>query len=212
MANLQWTPVIVSFLTGGAFGAILKIVYDMWQGRRQPVITRIGVDRVFSSFPFDSDLQANVTVIQGPVSFPFSNLSLAKVELSNAGNTDSDTFEFGVTLPNSHRAIFCECSGSDRHHNLTPIEAPTLQNQRSTIDFRCTPFNRKDSYTVKLYVTSDSKTIKPSDVQLSSAAPVRITKATDMEKWPRMLMITQGVALAVALGALANALAYMLRP
>jgi hypothetical protein len=203
MANLQWTPVIISFLTGGAFGTILKIVYDLWQGRRQPVLARVEVDRVFSSFPCDSDLQANVSVIQGPLNCAFSNLSLAKVELSNAGNSDKESFEFGITLPKSDRTIHCECSGSDRHHNITPVEVPSLSNQYSTMDFRCTPFNRKDSYTLKLYVTSDLKAIKPCDVQLSSAAPVRITRSSGAEARSRMM---QGMLVGVAVSGLTAAI------
>ena len=199
MENLRWVQITFSFITGGAFGAVLKIAYDWWQGRQQPVLTKIDVDRIFSSSPFESDMQANVTVKQEGTTWSFSNLSLAKVEISNGGNADRGVFEFGITLPNTHRTILCECSGEDRHHAIACTEAPSLKNQCSTIDFTCTPFNRKDSYTLKLYVTSESDAIRPSDVRLTSAAPVRIARSPSAAELSRRYRI--GISMAAAISA-----------
>ena len=182
MSNLQWIiTCLVSLIGGGACGAVLTMLYNHWRARQQPVLARIEVDRVFSSSLYDSDLQATVTVIKDGVQWPFSNLSLVKVELTNGGNLDRQTFDFGITLPNGQRIISCVGFGSDRHHTVACLSSPSLGNQTSKADFRCDPFNRKDSYTLKLYVTSDSRAIGRDDIHITSSAPVRITSLTNTE-------------------------------
>ena len=210
MPEIQWLQIGAALLGGGAFGAVITKAYDRWNGRQQPILTRIEVDRVFSSTPFDSDLQAIVNVIESPsIQSNFSNLSLIKIEISNIGNADRDTFDFGVTLPTTHRMIRCDCTGNDRHHNIVCAKPPSLGNQCSEADYCCKPFNRKDAYVLKVYVTSDAKAIQGSDVKVSSAAAVRIIKSPHGTERPLMGTIVGLVAAAISGGVFAAVCIYI---
>jgi hypothetical protein len=163
MADIDW----VQILCGGLGGFLLKAVYDRWQNRRQPIRYSIDKDQIFSANP---DFQAKVTVRQGETTHDYEHLTLVRVVVTNRGNKDFDSFTFGLTLPNGHDIVVAQCDSVDRHHSAAFTQTPSPAMPMKNLDLKCVPFNRKELYTVKMYVRSETSPLAKEDVKVSTGA------------------------------------------
>lgn len=206
-----WLPIVASLIGGGACGAVVKMVYDHWRDRRQPVAYRVSTDSVFTSAPHVGILQANAQVSYDGQTYPFESLALIRVELKNKGNRDLNTFAFGITLEGEHQAVLCVSDGDDRHHQIREIEPNATPAQpRNAIDFSCTPFNRRDHYTVRLYVRNNGD-VNADQVKMSTAIPIRFSRVQSVDEQGFLsassnsatVMTTAITSLVLAVGALA---------
>lgn len=182
MPDINWVQVGISFFVGSAFATLLKIGYDQWIARRQPVSYRISTDSVFSSVPHAGALQAQAQVTHDGHAFPFDALSLVRIEMRNKGNRDIDRFPFGITLADGHVAVLSIIEGEDRHHQITEVEPrATPRARKEGVDLVCSPFNRGDQYTIRLYVQNKGA-VKPEQVKLSTAIPIRFSRVQSVDE------------------------------
>jgi len=158
---------------GGAFGALLTIVYQRWNQRQQPISYHVSVDSIFSSAPHRNALQAIAQVTYETQTFKFDELALVRVDLKNTSNRDLETFLCGITLAPEHSAVLAVCEGRDRHHQISEQGRPlSPAAPNSNLDVQCTPFNRGDEYSVRIYVRNKGPLLA-NQVTPTTPAPVR---------------------------------------
>src|SRR5688572_14230347 len=85
----------VSLLAGGAFGAVLKILWDAYQGRVQPVSYQVAFVQVFREKLSSSSLRAALVLTDGVETRNFPNLYMAEIVIRNSGNAHIEEFAFG---------------------------------------------------------------------------------------------------------------------
>ncbi|REK05514.1 MAG: hypothetical protein DWQ37_23670 [Planctomycetota bacterium] len=196
MADLHWVQIAVSLVAGGMAGQVIRIAYERWSGRVQPVVYETSFDSVFASAPHAGVLQAQAQVSYDGQEYQFESLSLLRIRIKNTSNRDHDAFTFGITLDEADSAVLCSPSGADRHHKI--VEASDKANPaapKRQLDFTCTPFNRKDQYDVRVYLSGTSEGNEPA---VSTAAAVRLVQKEIIEPAVRTKELMLAMSLSVA--------------
>ncbi len=163
-----------SLLGGGALGAIITAIVTSYRGGIQPVAQRVEVSPLFTSSFTGTSFSPSVTVSDGTADFNFPNLYVADVQLVNRGNRDMSAFVFGITLASADKAVHLEPYGLDRHHVLTQKTSCTPASPNGTLDIELRPFNRQDSYTMKVFIVASAS--EPGPLVIGSSEPVRFTE------------------------------------
>ncbi len=176
MSQISWVHVVVALIGGGSAGAIINALISGYRARLQPVGRRVEILPVFikqSENP--SGLTAEIAIAHNDSINTFKNLYLAEILVVNRGNKDLNEFKFGVTLSGGDRCIFIVPSAPDRHHKVLQDSVVTPQSPQDAIDFTLSPFNRKDSYSFKMYIVILEGAEQPNKIVLGSSSPVRFT-------------------------------------
>lgn len=173
MQEINWVTVIVALLSGGAMGAIISALVTSYRARVQPVGKRIDILPLFQSAGPDTSLQAKVVITSDGRTRTFQNLFVAEIVVVNCGNRDLGQFAFGVTFSDGDKCIHVDDSSLDRHHKVTQTIAASPLTPASEVDFVLEPFNRRDSYTLKLYIVVPEQNPSPGTISLGTSCPVR---------------------------------------
>jgi hypothetical protein len=187
MRDIQWWDTmkwVGAAVIGAVISLLVKAWYDRWQNRQQPIRFGIEIDPIFSKAP---GLRATVNVVEGDKTVEYEMLTLVKIVVTNSGNTDLDHFGFELTIPNGHDVVNAECEPPDRSHQITMKTMPTPSAPLSALDFECFPFNRKDTYIAKMYVTAEKRALVAKDIKPTTASPVRFVSAAQPEATPPLL-------------------------
>jgi hypothetical protein len=172
----------VSLLAGGAFGAVIKVIYDAYRSRIQPVGYRIRFVKIFKDTLGSSGLKATLQLNDDVETRHFQNLFIAEITLVNKGNVHFDEFSFGIELGGGDEALFTESITPNRHRVLMQTTQVALGSTAKEVDFVCRPFNRKDVYTVKVFIAIPPDKSEPDDINLSSTHPVKFVDLTNYER------------------------------
>jgi hypothetical protein len=163
-----------SLIGGGAVGAIITAFVTSYRGRVQPVGKRVEVSPLFTFGLSGSAFNPSITVSDGVTDFKFSNLYVADIQIVNRGNRDLAAFTFGITFAQSDKAVHLEPYGLDRHHKAIVKTTGTPASPVHELDLELRPFNRKDSYRMKVFFVSGGS--EPGVVTLGSSEPVQFTE------------------------------------
>lgn len=174
MENIQILQLGASLLGGGAVGAMITAYIASYKVRLLPVGRRIEVSPLFTSEFGGPSFSTSVTVTDGQTDYKFPNLHLAEVQIVNRGNRDLAALNFGITLSSTDKVVHVEPTGQDRHHVASAKTRCTPDAPLSTLDFELRPFNRGDSYTLKLFIVASAAV--PESIAIGSAEPVRFTE------------------------------------
>lgn len=177
MGQINWVHVVVALIGGGAAGAIINALVSAYRARLQPVGRRLEILPVFIRQSGDSSgLTAEIAITHNGSTRTFKNLYLAEVQVVNRGNKDLEEFKFGVTLGGGDQCIFVISSAPDRHHEALQNTEVTPQSPQEVIDFTLRPFNRRDSYSFKMYIVIPEGAEEPNKIELGSPSPIRFTE------------------------------------
>lgn len=171
--SIETYKIVASLIGGGAVGAVITALLTTYRNRIQPVGRRIEILPLLTSSFSGSVLKPEVTVSDGVTAYKFGNLYVADVQIVNRGNKDHPAFSFGFTLANGDTAVHVEPYGLDRHHTATLIVPATPGKPATQLDFTLKPFNRGDSYTLKVFVVAGGAV--PGAIMIGSSEPVRFT-------------------------------------
>lgn len=173
MPDINWIQIGAALLGGGAMGAIISSVVTSVRNRFQPIGNRVDTLSVFRQKLGESSLKTEITISVKDSEYKFNNLFLIDIQIVNKGNKDINEFPFGITLFNDDKAVFIESISKDRHHQIDHQTEVSPDKPKSEIDFILKPFNRRDSYSFKLYVVVPERKDEPSPVKISSSQPVK---------------------------------------
>lgn len=175
MQNINWLQVLIGFLSGGAFGAIIKQYFDNRRNRIQPIGHSIEVKSIYDSG--ENRLIDSQIILTGITKdFKFSKLYTGTIELINTGLSDFSEFDFGITCPTNIKFIQVKTISTDRHHNAELTSYPSLEHQINSFDVVLKPFNRKDYYKFDILLTTDNSRITEDNIEISSPKPIRWVK------------------------------------
>jgi len=172
MSEIPWLGFIVALLGGGAMGALIKVFYDYRQGRLQAIGQRLKIFPLFHHQNSPDSLAVVVSVTHEGSTTEYRNLFVADLAVTNRGNKDYDDFEFGVSLHDG-QCVHVAWEDPDLHHNLSLVEPVSPSTPKAGVKFRVKPFNRTDTYSLRLYLTSGRKGQEPEIPTLTSPYPIR---------------------------------------
>lgn len=173
MADISWWQILPALIGGGAAGALINAAFTARRNRIQPIGRRIEITPIFRQADNPSGLRAKIAIAHNDSTATFENLFIADIQVVNKGNTDIETFPFGVTLSGGDECVHVELTSPDRHHEVSQNPVITPQNPSNEIDFTLTPFNRKDSYLFKLYIVIPDNAKDPQNIELGSPNPIK---------------------------------------
>jgi len=180
MVAFNWLQVIVPFCSGGAVGAVLTALITTYRNRIQPVALAQSITPVFRPTTEADQLGVEILV---PLSVDktrlksYKNLFLAEITVMNSGNRDLPEFDFGLTLGENDSCIMVDSKSQDRHHAVQYLNRPTPEAPNQFLDLALKPFNRKDRYTIKLYIVVGDKHPEPCEIRISSKLPVKFSES-----------------------------------
>jgi len=188
MPDVQWVPIIAALAGGGAMGAIITALATTYRNRIQPMSYRIYYDKLFHNSLGDSKLKVELKISHGLDVRYFQSLYVVRIYLTNTGNTNMADFSFGLTLEGDDVAVHAEAITPDRHHIFTQTTPQiALGSAAKELDFICRPFNKRDTYVVKLFIAIASSESGVGEIQFSSPLPVKFVN----------LMVRENMALSI---------------
>jgi hypothetical protein len=174
MDKINWIQIIVGFLGGGAVGAVIKQYFDNAKNKIQQIEYFIHLYPVHFDVQSDS-IKSKLILNNGLAEFEFSNISAGTFEIINKGNQDYSEFNFGLTLDKGNELISFTHSPVDRHHIAEHKKEPSLTQNLNKVDLILKPFNRNDSYSFDVLITSKSNhPVSSRNMKVSSALPIKL--------------------------------------
>lgn len=193
--HLTWIIPTAALFTGGLGGALLTTFVSSFRSRLQPVSYVLSTQKLFGDHRPNGELRLSV-VARGAVNAMadpehFDHLYLVQLDIINVGNRDLEEFSFGITFNDSDRILFSQCFAKDRHHAIIGAPTPSITIPLSQIDFKCRPFNRRDSYSVTLYAAPALGQTDISEPILSTSQSVRLTREPGLSE--QIIKTTTGI-------------------
>lgn len=180
MKDIQWVTVIAALAGGGAAGALLTALFNLYRNRIQPIGFESEKIEVFKKEAGMSSLQAKITLTDNVTTYDFDNLIIVRLRLVNKGNQDMSEFTFGMTLLEDDKAVHVQAETPDRHHIAELLKPVSLDSPTAEIDYRLKPFNRNDPYFFNVFITVFSDKEAKREIKLSSAHPVKFVPIPTM--------------------------------
>lgn len=172
MNDINWFQAGIGFLSGGAFGALIKQYFDNKKNRIQPIKHFIDLNSLYASFE-NKLIDSELVLKDSTGEYKFKRIFTGSLKLINSGNQDYGEFIFGLGISEGSNFIQAKATTKDRHHNLEISNEPRLSNQISTLDIHLKPFNRNDEYRIDFLVSSDQSNVRATDIQISSPHPIK---------------------------------------
>lgn len=176
MFHVNWYAIMVIgiILTIGAvIGALVQAAVSVYRNKKPIINTRIDILSKFNPL-FEAKLldTYKIIVTDGKEEYEYNSLAQIEILLTNRSKEDFPKFKFGVKLSNNDLAIYAESKTSDRYHHLKLLTPITLTESKSEIDFLLEPFNRGDSYSLRLLIKLCESHQVPGKISINSPEAV----------------------------------------
>ncbi|XWK89492.1 MAG: hypothetical protein U7127_05355 [Phormidium sp.] len=176
MFHIDWyavTIIGVILIIGAVIGALLQSAIAASRTIKPIINTRIDVlakfDPLFESHLLDT---YKIVVTDGAKEYKYNSLAQVEIYLNNKSLQDFPEFKVGVKLANDDVAIYAESHTDDRHHHLKLLTPVTLNEPQSEMDFLLQPFNRGDSYSLRLLIKLSEDSQVPGEISITSPEAV----------------------------------------
>jgi hypothetical protein len=198
MSTTQWIiGLVVVLVAGGAMGAIIGILANNWRNRIQPIEVWKEVIPFVNQQIEGSAPKAEILLRFDGKERSYSNLKLGRITLENTSNKDYEDFNFGVTLSGLSMAVYIQTDSQDRYHEISSSPDINFERLDNEIDFSLKPFNRKDSYSVVLFIIPIPD--DPLEMNLSTKHPVKFVTISGNRKGIRLRGVLFGLVSAITL-------------
>lgn len=157
MADMRWEFIIPALVAAGLLGAMIMGMFRRRRGQYHPVGLRVTANPIFPPPQTGGRSDAQVVLKYNDVTFLATQLFLVELLMVNMGPTDFHEFKFGLTMPGGHNIIASNCRPPDMEHAVEAKPAVTPENWAKEMSFALRPFNRRDSYALKLYIHVSGK-------------------------------------------------------
>jgi hypothetical protein len=164
---------LLTLLGGGAMGALIKIAYDFKRERVQSIFSGVRVFSLFRRDDKDKEFHAVVSVVHDGRATEFGTIYVADVMLRNSSDRDYSVFDFGIAMGAGSKCVHVGWENPDQHHILSTLDAVSPSEPQSELKFQIQPFNRRDVYSLRLYLVPGSREEEPTVKALTSPHAVR---------------------------------------
>jgi len=185
MADINWIQVGAGFLSGGAFGALIKQYFDYRKNRIQTITFNTELKPFFNKSS-ENSLASKFVIKDHGVDFRFQDLYIGTLTILNTSNQDYPEFNFGLTYTSQNLFIQIQQQEVDRHHTSDFNTLPTLYNQVQQFDITIKPFNRKDSYSFD-FIINVTEEEKVQDLKLGTSLPVKLKEVTSITELANLM-------------------------
>lgn len=174
--DVNWYAIMiigVIFTVGAVIGALLQAAISAYRNKNPIINTRVDVLAKFNPL-FESDLldTYKIIVTDGTKEYEYSSLAQVEILLTNRSKENFPEFKLGVKLSADDLAIYAEAETVDRHHHLKLLTPVTLNEPQSEMDFLLQPFNRGDSYSLRLLIKVSENSQVPGEISITSPEAV----------------------------------------
>ena len=171
--NLVILIIAIALPIGGVIGALIYAAIDAYRHRQQPIGRRVDTFPHFEDLVGSSSLRKNITISDGHKFYKYEHLHIIQIQLSNQSDLDFDEFKFGITLSDDDGAIYIESQSPDRHHQVEQLTSLGKDAPQSKVDFALRPFNKRDTYSLRLLLVNDKIKSSPGEIDFSSPEAVK---------------------------------------
>jgi hypothetical protein len=176
MTSLSWYTLLFAtllFLGGSALGALAYAFIAAYRHRKPKIGCRVDRAPLFESLSGTALPRAQIEISDGEQTYSYNQLQLVQVQVQNQSKQDFDHFEFGLTLAAQAVIIQLEVQTADRHHRVQQLEPSTFSQPQAKADLSLQPFNRDDTYTLRLLCITAQPNQRLGEITFSSPVAVR---------------------------------------
>jgi hypothetical protein len=176
MASIPWYTLLFAtliFLGGSAIGALAYASISAYLNLKPKIGYRVDRAPIFESLGGTSSPRSQIEISDGDKTYSYNHLQIAQVQVQNQSKQDFDQFELGITLSSQDVVIHLEVQTSDRHHFVKQLDPFTFSKPKSKADLILQPFNRDDTYTLRLLSITAQPNQRLGEITFSSPVAVR---------------------------------------
>ncbi|MFP9099766.1 hypothetical protein ACLI09_11985 [Flavobacterium sp. RHBU_24] len=181
MEKINWIQLGLGFLSGGAFGALIKQFFDNRRNRLQPIAKSVEIKPFYDSSN-NEIFNSSIVLSDGSDDYKFERIFICSIKIINSGLHDFEKFSFGITGAKDAKFISIKGNSKDRHHQINFSNKPSLNNQIENFDVSLLPFNRKDYYSFDLLVTTSEIDINPKNIKISCPHAIKWVDISSLGK------------------------------
>jgi hypothetical protein len=179
LLNLHWLTlslIAIALLGSGLLGAAIYGVIATYRNRKAAIAQRVETPPRFQDALGSSCPRTQIRVSDGSQDYPYDNLRVIQVHLENQSTHDFEEFKLGISLelPEVEQGlVHIEVRSPDRNHQVKQLTPLSFAEPQSTLDVVLVPFNREDSYSLRLLLTASEELELAGKIGLSSPHPIR---------------------------------------
>jgi len=173
MIEIRWEFVIPALLVGGVLGALIAGLLRKRRAKFHPIGIKKSINPIFPAMERKGLSDAKVILKYNEVTFLATQLFIVEFQMVNLGAGDLREFKFGITLPADHNIIASSCQPPDKNHEIDESPSVSPESWAKAMDFTLRPFDRRDSYLLKLYIHVGSKGRDVGKISLNTAEQAR---------------------------------------
>ena len=176
MASLHWYTLLFAtliFLGGSAIGALAYALISVYRHRKPKIGCRVDRALLFESLGGTDTPRSQIEISDGEQTYSYNHLQIAQVQVQNQSKQDFDHFELGLTLAAEDVVIQLEVQTADRHHLVKQLDPFTFSQPQAKVDLSLQPFNRDDTYTLRLLSITAQPNQRLGEITFSSPVAVR---------------------------------------
>lgn len=171
MEELHWYTIVLiisALLSSAILGFLLHFLiaantHKLQRiGRRVDTLTKFNTPLGASLFPHQ------ITLSDGEIQYKFEQISVADIHFNNQSIQDFEEFKLRITLSEKDLALYIESQCSDRSHEIEQLTFVNFADPKTELDFILRPFNRGDSYSLRLLILTSQPQKQPGEIHFSS--------------------------------------------
>jgi hypothetical protein len=185
MGSISWYTLLfatIIFLGGSAIGASMYAAISTYLNLKPKIGCRVDTAPIFEDLAGTAHPQAQIEISQGDQTYNYAHLQIAQVQVQNQSQQDFDQFELGITLSSQDGVIHLEVQTPDRHHLVKQLDPSAFSVPKSQADLILQPFNRGDSYTLRLLNITTEANQRLGEIAFSSPVAVRFVDMPPIEE------------------------------
>lgn len=179
LLNLHWITIFIitiALLSSGIMGALIYAAIATYRHRKPAIARRVEISPRFQDALGSSCPRSQIRISDGQKEYPYENLRVVQVHLENQSSHDFEEFKLGISL-NSDKiedgVVHVEVRSPDRDHQVKQLTPLGFAEPQPTLDVVLIPFNREDSYTLRLLLAVSEELDLSDKISLSSSHAIR---------------------------------------
>jgi hypothetical protein len=179
LLNLHWLTILIivgALLSSGILGALTYAAIAAYRDRKPAIAQRVETPPRFQDALGSSCPRTQIRVSDGYREYPYDNLRVVQVHLENQSSQDFEEFKLGISLDSASAEdgmVHVEVRSPDRDHQVKQLTPVTFAEPQTTLDVVLIPFNREDSYSLRLLLAASEELELSGKIRLSSPHPAR---------------------------------------
>lgn len=179
LLSLHWLTIsiiAIALLVSGGLGAVIYAAIAAYRNRKPAIARRVETPPRFQDLLGSSCPRTQIRISDGYKSYQYDNLRVVQIHLLNQSQQDFDEFKLGISLNvdgAEDGAVHVEARSGDRDHQVKQLTPLSFAEPQPTLDIVLIPFNRQDSYTLRLLIAASEDVELSDKICLSSAHAIR---------------------------------------